>query len=91
MQADELAGERILLSVSVSDRASQQLRTRHIAIEPHGITSYPVKLRYAWPSELDLMGRLAGLDLAERYAGWAGQPFTSHSPSHISVWRKPVP
>jgi SAM-dependent methyltransferase len=45
--------------------------------------------RYAWPSELDLMARLAGLTLHERVADWHRAPFTSDSQSHISVWQKP--
>ena len=44
--------------------------------------------RYVWPSELDLMARLAGLTLRERWADWGQQPFTSDSRSHISVWEK---
>lgn len=46
--------------------------------------------RYAWPAELDLMARLAGLDLERRAADWNGAPFTQDSPKHISVWRKPA-
>jgi SAM-dependent methyltransferase len=44
--------------------------------------------RYVWPSELDLMARLAGLTLQERWSDWHRQPFTGESPSHISVWAK---
>lgn len=46
--------------------------------------------RYAWPAELDLMARLAGLELERRVADWDGAPFTQDSTKHISVWRKPV-
>ncbi|MCX5409416.1 class I SAM-dependent methyltransferase [Streptomyces sp. NBC_00335] len=45
--------------------------------------------RYAWPAELDLMARIAGLELERRAAGWDGAPFTQDSAKHISVWRKP--
>ncbi len=58
------------------------------ALRPGGVGTYPVDIRYAWPSELDLMGRLAGLELAERWAGWNGELFTSTSPAHASVWRR---
>ncbi len=44
--------------------------------------------RYAWPAELDLMARLAGLTLRERWGGWRRQPFTSESRTHVSVWEK---
>lgn len=46
--------------------------------------------RYAWPAELDLMARLAGLERERRVADWAGAPFTQDSTKHISVWRKPA-
>jgi SAM-dependent methyltransferase len=46
--------------------------------------------RYVWPSELDLMARLAGLRLVERWAGWEREPFEAESPSHVSVWQKPA-
>jgi SAM-dependent methyltransferase len=46
--------------------------------------------RYAWPAELDLMARIAGLDLERRVADWDGTEFTADSPRHISVWRKPA-
>ncbi|MFE9836822.1 class I SAM-dependent DNA methyltransferase [Streptomyces sp. NPDC005551] len=45
--------------------------------------------RYAWPAELDLMARIAGLTPERRVADWDGSPFTQDSPRHISVWRKP--
>jgi SAM-dependent methyltransferase len=46
--------------------------------------------RYVWPSELDLMARIAGLRLRHRWADWTGTAFTAESPSHVSVWAKPV-
>ncbi|WP_424860561.1 class I SAM-dependent DNA methyltransferase [Streptomyces sp. MMS24-I29] len=46
--------------------------------------------RYAWPAELDLMARLAGLERERRVADWSGEPFTEDSAKHVSVWRKPV-
>ncbi|GLW72827.1 methyltransferase [Kitasatospora phosalacinea] len=46
--------------------------------------------RYAWPAELDLMARIAGLALERRVADWDGSPFTQDSAKHVSVWRKPA-
>ncbi|RDD89745.1 class I SAM-dependent methyltransferase [Streptomyces parvulus] len=46
--------------------------------------------RYAWPAELDLMARIAGLELERRVADWDGSPFVQDSEKHISVWRKPA-
>jgi SAM-dependent methyltransferase len=45
--------------------------------------------RYIWPSELDLMGQLAGFDLESRHADWSGAQFTAESRSHVSVYRLP--
>lgn len=47
---------------------------------------YPLKIRYAWPSELDLMAMLAGLRLRDRWAGWDEEAFTSESELHVSVY-----
>ena len=46
--------------------------------------------RYVWPSELDLMARLAGLRRRDRWADWRGAPFTSDSPSQVVVYEKPA-
>ena len=48
-----------------------------------------VPFRYVWPAELDLMARLAGMTLEERWSGWRREPFTSDSTQHVSVWEKP--
>jgi SAM-dependent methyltransferase len=44
--------------------------------------------RYVWPSELDLMARIAGMTLRERHGGWKGEPFTSDTTQHVSVWER---
>jgi SAM-dependent methyltransferase len=49
-----------------------------------------IPFRYVWPSELDLMARMAGLALVERYEDWDRRPFTHESTRHVSIWRKPV-
>ena len=48
---------------------------------------FSLPFRYVWPSELDLMARIAGMTLRERWSGWTREPFTSESPSHVSVWK----
>ena len=45
-------------------------------------------MRYAWPAELDLMARLAGMRLEDRWGGWKREPFTGLSPAHVSVYEK---
>lgn len=83
-----IAGGQTRLSASMVDRATQRVRSRHIAIADDAVEVYPVELRYAWPSELDLMAQLAGLTLTDRYGGWNGEPFTAASNVHVSIWSK---
>ena len=52
--------------VSVHDAMNQVVDFRHLHLTEQGIRTYPGRLRYVWPSELDLMARLAGLRLRER-------------------------
>jgi SAM-dependent methyltransferase len=70
------------------DVARQGLISHHYWIEAGGIEVLSPPFRYVWPSELDLMARLAGMSLRERWAGWAREPFTSESEKHVSVWEK---
>ena len=77
------------ISFDVYDVVTQRLTSHHFVVSDERISSYPVEGRYAWPAELDLMARLAGLSLRERWAGWKREPFTSDSRSHVSVYVKP--
>ena len=70
------------------DPVTQQAMSHHYSREADGSYSYwPHHFRYVWPSELDLMARLAGLRLESRTADWRGAPFTAESENHVSVWR----
>ena len=53
-----------------------------------GFDSMSVPFRYVWPSELDLMARLAGMRLRDRWEDWTRTPFTGDSSKHVSVWEK---
>ena len=78
------------LGVDTYDLVNQLGTSHHYWTEEDGTIRYGVSnFRYVWPSELDLMARLAGMELEERLAEWDGSPFTSESRSHVSVWRKP--
>ena len=71
------------------DVAAQGLVSHHYRVVDGGLRVDSVPFRYVWPSELDLMARMAGMTLAERHAGWRGEPFTGESEQHVSVWRRP--
>ena len=73
------------------DVASQGLISHHYLVEDGKLDASSLPLRYVWPSELDLMARLAGMTLRERWSGWKREPFTSDSTRHVSVWEKAGP
>jgi SAM-dependent methyltransferase len=70
------------------DVASQGLISHHYSVEDGELDVLSVPFRYVWPAELDLMARLAGMTLRERWSGWKREPFTSESTKHVSVWEK---
>jgi SAM-dependent methyltransferase len=82
--------DAVVLDASVHDRVAQRIVAQHVLMSNRGVQLYPVQLRYAWPSELDLMARLAGLRLRERWSGWNREPFSAASASHVSVYRRPT-
>jgi SAM-dependent methyltransferase len=78
--------DQVNLDANQHDPVKQQITSQHILITNEGIQLFPVKIRYAWPTELDLMARLAGLDLRHRWGDWERGPFTAKSGRHISVY-----
>jgi SAM-dependent methyltransferase len=70
------------------DVAAQGLISHHYEIVDGRLEVVSMPFRYVWPSELDLMARLAGMTLRERWSGWKREPFTSDSTGHVSVWEK---
>jgi SAM-dependent methyltransferase len=77
------------LGFDTMDTATQQGVSHHYLIDGDRVTRFECPYRYAWPSELDLMARLAELGLRERWADWDRSPFTAESRKHISVWERP--
>ncbi|HEV8459415.1 MAG TPA: class I SAM-dependent methyltransferase [Gaiellaceae bacterium] len=77
------------LGFDVYDVVTQRFSSQHFLIEPDGrVTVNPVEFRYAWPAELDLMARIAGLRLRDRYANWQREAFNEMSRSHVSIYEK---
>ncbi|MGB7053412.1 MAG: class I SAM-dependent methyltransferase [Acidimicrobiales bacterium] len=72
------------------DVASQIAYSHHYWIVDGRLETFSAPFRYVWPAELDLMARIAGMTLRERWSGWGREPFTSESRSHVSVWTKDV-
>jgi SAM-dependent methyltransferase len=89
VRAVRVEADRVQLDVTRHRPVEQQIISQHVWISEEGTRLYPVKLRYAWPSELDLMARLAGLRLNHRWASWGKEAFVAGSPKHISVYGRP--
>ena len=71
------------------DTVSQSLLSHHISVRADGTgTENVTPQRYVWPSELDLMARISGMTLENRWEDFEGTPFTSESQKHVSVWVK---
>jgi SAM-dependent methyltransferase len=70
------------------DIAAQGLVSHHYWVVDGRLDVFSMPFRYVWPSELDLMARLAGMVVRERWSGWDREPFTSESTTHVSVWEK---
>jgi trans-aconitate methyltransferase len=77
------------MSFYVYDVVTQRLSGQHYYLEDGRVQPSPTEMRYAWPAELDLMARLAGMRLEQRWGGWGREPFTGLSPSHVSVYQRP--
>jgi hypothetical protein len=83
---ESLAVGRVQLDVARFDPVKQLLEETHVTLSDAGIRLGPIVTRYAWPAELDLMARIAGLHLKERWGGWGQEPFTAASTNCISVY-----
>jgi SAM-dependent methyltransferase len=81
--------DQVRLNLARHRPAEQRVDSQHVLITEDGTRLVPVALRYAWPSELDLMARLAGLRLRHRWGGWRREPYDDDSRAHVSVYEKP--
>jgi len=86
VQATDVDTGAIAFDVAKHDPVGQTVSVQKIVLTDGAIRTLPIRLRYAWPSELDLMARLAGLRLRERYEDFGRRPFTAASASHVSVY-----
>lgn len=85
-----MTDDRVGIKIFDHDPVGQKLRSRHVVFTDGGSRLFPVEVRYAWPPELDLMARLAGLSLRARWAGWRGEEFGAKSEKHVSVYEQPA-
>jgi SAM-dependent methyltransferase len=85
-QTNSVSPTEVNLDASRHDPLGQRVDSVHVVLTEAGTRLYPVNLRYAFPGELDLMARLAGLELKERWGGWHREEFTAGSQRHVSVY-----
>ena len=86
VEAEYVGNDEVVLDVNRYDPATQLLSENHVRITADGIRLGPIAQRLATPAELDLMARLTGLSLRERWGGWQREPFTGDSALHVSVY-----
>ncbi len=79
--------DAVMFDVCSYDPVTQVLDENHVRIDATGTHFGPISCRLAWPTELDLMARLAGLRLVERWGGWQRQPYTGRD-QHVSVYAR---
>jgi hypothetical protein len=90
VSANRVEADLVMLDVALHDPLEQRVSSQHVVIEGDRVRLQPVAIRYAFPAELDLMARLAGLELRERWAGWSREPLTAASGNHVSVYARPA-
>ena len=86
VDAESVEMDAVRLDVARHDPVTQLLDECHVTLSREGIRLNPIVTRYVWPSEMDLMARIAGLRLHERWGGWSGEPFGARSVRHVSVY-----
>jgi SAM-dependent methyltransferase len=88
VDAEHIAMDSVTLEVCQYDPVTQVLDKSHVRIGADGIIVSPISLRQVYPAELDLMARIAGLRLRDRWGGWNDEPYTASSWRHVSVYER---
>jgi len=84
----DIEQDSVSMEYTMYDVADQMVTSQLVRISEKGIKMVPIIIRYAYPAEFDLMAKLTGFELSERWANWKKEPFTSKSGFHISVYKK---
>lgn len=88
LRVHEVSDRQVIVEVIRLHAADQRMTTAKLAFSDGGVRLLPANHRYVWPGELDLMARMAGLRLEERFEDWSGRPFTDASETYVAVYRK---
>lgn len=90
LRVNHVSANALTLDASRHDSVGQTIDSQEVVITAGGIELRPIHIRYAWPSELDVMARVAVLRLDERWSDWSRSPFTGASSGHVSLYRAPA-
>jgi len=88
IDVERLEADRVGLGVCRYDPVTQILDENHVHLGVDGLAFSPIRLRLAYPPEFDLMARIAGLRLRDRWGGWNGEPYDATSWRHISLYER---
>lgn len=86
VRAEHVGMDSVTLDIARYDPATQLLEESHVVLSAQGIRMTPIVCRLITPGEMDLMARIAGLRLIERFENWQQAPFNVHSRAHVSVY-----
>jgi len=88
INVEHLATDEVVFDVNRYDSVTQILDENHVSLSSEGVRLGPISCRLIWPSEMDLMARIAGMRLVNRWGGWRNEPFTAASVRHVSVYSR---
>jgi SAM-dependent methyltransferase len=88
IETEQVGLDEVWLNLARHHSVEQRVEAQHVLLSHEGVQLYPVHIRYAYPPELDLMARVAGLRLRERFDGWAGKPYTGPTATCVSVYER---
>lgn len=86
VHAEHVGTDVVVLDVARYDPVTQLLEENHIRLTASGITLAPIVCRLITPGEMDLMARIAGMRLVNRFANWQRSVFDAQSSAHVSVY-----
>jgi SAM-dependent methyltransferase len=88
VNVEHLGSDEVVLDVNRYNAVTQILDENHVSLTKDGLRFGPISCRLIWPGEMDLMARIAGMRLVDRWGGWKREPFTAASNRHVSVYAR---
>ena len=85
---DRVEKNEVGFDVARYDPVTQHLTENHVRLTEDGVRFAPIVCRLITPGEMDLMARIAGLRLVERFGSWRRDPFGHASQAHVSIYAR---